>query len=157
MSRPDLAMMTRPIKHHLSDDLLMAHAAGALPEALSLMVATHVSLCDDCRARLAGYDMLGGVVLADCASPLAEDALDRALARLDRPDPAPTVARPKAQGAFPAPLAAAVGAAPRPCGGAASAWACARPSCPPARAQWPGCCIFLPGWPCPNTATAGLN
>lgn len=51
------------INHHLSDDLLMAYSAGQLPEAFSLVVATHVSLCDDCRARLAAFDAVGGAVL----------------------------------------------------------------------------------------------
>ncbi|MES2813417.1 MAG: transcriptional regulator, partial [Pseudomonadota bacterium] len=32
------------IRHHLSDQLLMGYAAGQLPEAFSLVVATHVSL-----------------------------------------------------------------------------------------------------------------
>lgn len=53
------------IKHHLSDELLMAYSAGQLPEAFSLVVATHVSLCDECRARLAAYDAVGGAVLEE--------------------------------------------------------------------------------------------
>ncbi len=53
------------IRHHLSDKLLMAYSAGALPEAFSLVVATHISLCDECRARLASYDAVGGAVLED--------------------------------------------------------------------------------------------
>ncbi|WP_132464011.1 ChrR family anti-sigma-E factor [Rhodovulum marinum] len=67
--------MTTTIKHHLTDDLLMGYAAGTLPEAFSLVVATHVSLCDECRARLAGYEAVGGAVLEeapDCA--MAEDS-----------------------------------------------------------------------------------
>ncbi|TCP39729.1 ChrR-like anti-ECFsigma factor [Rhodovulum marinum] len=68
-------LMTTTIKHHLTDDLLMGYAAGTLPEAFSLVVATHVSLCDECRARLAGYEAVGGAVLEeapDCA--MAEDS-----------------------------------------------------------------------------------
>ena len=38
------------IKHHISDDLLMGYAAGALPQAFDLVVASHVSLSDDARA-----------------------------------------------------------------------------------------------------------
>ena len=41
--------MTTTIRHHVSDRLLMAYAAGALPEAFSLVLATHLSLCDECR------------------------------------------------------------------------------------------------------------
>lgn len=68
-------LMTTTIKHHLTDDLLMGYAAGTLPEAFSLVVATHVSLCDECRARLASYEAVGGAVLeetSDCA--MAEDS-----------------------------------------------------------------------------------
>lgn len=53
------------IRHHLSDKLLMAYSAGQLPEAFSLVVATHVSLCDECRARLASFDAVGGAVLEE--------------------------------------------------------------------------------------------
>lgn len=53
------------ISHHISDNLLMAYSAGQLPEAFSLVLATHVSLCDECRARLASFDAVGGAVLED--------------------------------------------------------------------------------------------
>lgn len=53
------------IKHHLSDDLLMGYAAGTLPEAFNLVVATHISICDECRARLGAYEAVGGAVLED--------------------------------------------------------------------------------------------
>ena len=55
--------MEQKITHHLTDDILMAYAAGTLPEAFNLMVATHVSLCDECRAVVESYDTLGGEVL----------------------------------------------------------------------------------------------
>ena len=35
------------IRHHLSDPMLIAYAAGNLPEAFALVVATHISMCDD--------------------------------------------------------------------------------------------------------------
>ena len=56
------------IRHHLSDPLLIAYAAGNLPEAFGLVVATHVSLCDECRARLGAYEALGGAVLDEADS-----------------------------------------------------------------------------------------
>ena len=55
--------MKHKITHHLPDEILMAYAAGTLPEAFNLMVATHVSLCDECRAVVESYDALGGEVL----------------------------------------------------------------------------------------------
>ena len=50
----------KKIKHHLTDALLMGYAAGNLPEAFNLVVATHISMCDTCRAALAGFDAVGG-------------------------------------------------------------------------------------------------
>jgi putative transcriptional regulator len=52
--------MTQKIQHHLTTPLLMGYAAGTLPEAFNLVVATHVSLCDDCRAALAEFEAVGG-------------------------------------------------------------------------------------------------
>jgi putative transcriptional regulator len=56
------------VKHHLTDDLLMAYSAGDLPEAVNLIVATHISLCDECRAAAGSYDAVGGAVLDTCDS-----------------------------------------------------------------------------------------
>lgn len=56
-------VMKQNINHHLTDSILMSYAAGSLPEAFNLMVATHVSLCDECRARLEGFEAVGGEVL----------------------------------------------------------------------------------------------
>ncbi len=55
--------MTETIKHHLNDAVLMAYSAGTLPEAFNLMVASHLSLCDTCRAQAESFDALGGEVL----------------------------------------------------------------------------------------------
>ena len=97
------------IRHHISDALLMAYAAGHLPEAFNLVVATHLSLCDDCRVQAGVFEAVGGAVL-DAESGIAMDAqaLDRALARIDAPPPA---AQPEARaaGIFPAPLVGYVG------------------------------------------------
>jgi putative transcriptional regulator len=97
------------IKHQISDDLLMGYAAGALPSAFDLVVATHVSLSDDARARLAGFEELGGVVLSDIEeAEIAEDSLERTLARIaggPGREPAPRPSR----GIFPEPLRKVVG------------------------------------------------
>lgn len=98
------------IRHHLSDPLLMAYAAAQLPEAFSLVVATHVSLCDDCRARLASFEAVGGAVLDEAEEiALGEDALAQTLARIERlpQEPAPKPA--PRSGVFPGPLADYVG------------------------------------------------
>ena len=80
------------IRHHLSEPLLIAYAAGSLPEAFNLVVATHVSLCDDCRAGLAAMEALGGAILDDEMPEVAmsDTALDGVLARLDAQQSVPT-------------------------------------------------------------------
>lgn len=56
-------MKNLQIKHHLTDAVMFAYSAGSLPEAYSLVVACHVSLCPQCRSALEGFDALGGAVL----------------------------------------------------------------------------------------------
>jgi putative transcriptional regulator len=92
------------IRHHIPDRLLMAYSAGQLPEAFALVVATHVSVCDECRARLASFDAIGGAVVARTEGvAMREGSLEALMARLDT---LPPVARPvpRARGVFPAPL-----------------------------------------------------
>jgi putative transcriptional regulator len=87
------------VKHHIGDEFLMAYAAGVLPEAFSVVVAAHVSLSDDSRARLGAYDTVGGAVL-DAVEPadVDESALAATLARIKGHPPTPrtrTAPRPK--------------------------------------------------------------
>lgn len=96
------------IQHHLSDALLMSYAAGTLPEAFSLVAATHVSMCDECRAQLGAYEALGGAVVEGETASMAAGALDACMARLSDPAPREPL-RPRRQGIFPAPLAEYVG------------------------------------------------
>lgn len=98
------------IKHHLSDQLLMAYSAGSLPEAFSLVVATHVSMCDECRAALASHDAVGGALLEDTASiELAPDAFEDCMAAIRAlPSKGPIAfevpSRSESGSVFPAPL-----------------------------------------------------
>ncbi len=87
-------MMTKDIKHHLTDDLLMAYAAGSLPEAFDLMVATHISLCDHCRARAESFDAVGGSVLEDQAADvtMGQESLAATMAMIAQGQP---TAKPK--------------------------------------------------------------
>ncbi|MEM8729910.1 MAG: ChrR family anti-sigma-E factor [Pseudomonadota bacterium] len=68
--------MNNEIKHHLTDDILMAYATGNLSEAFSLMVATHVSLCDTCRAQLETFEALGGALLDEALDDLDTMPID---------------------------------------------------------------------------------
>lgn len=97
--------MTKNIKHHLTDELLMGYSAGSLPEAFNLVVATHISLCDECRARLGSFDAVGGELVADAdAAEMAENSLAAVMdmIRTTKPDASKPVAQEK--GTFPAPL-----------------------------------------------------
>ena len=57
------------IKHHLTDKILMAYSAGQLSEAFNLIVATHISMCDECRAAMSSFDSLGGALLENDRTP----------------------------------------------------------------------------------------
>lgn len=94
----------KKINHHLTAPLLMGYSAGTLPEAFDLVVATHVSMCDDCRAAVAEYDALGGeVMLETTPAAMDEASLAAAFALIDKGAPTPKP-RPMARGVFPAPL-----------------------------------------------------
>ncbi len=70
------------IRHHMSDELLLAYAQGLMPEGWSLVAATHLALCPHCRAKVADFEAVGGEALETVApAPLAPEALARVLAR----------------------------------------------------------------------------
>ncbi len=94
------------LKHHLPDSLLAAYSAGALPEAFSLVVATHVSLCDQCRAAIASHEAVGGAVLEDIGQVSVDDnSLAATMARIKADGRlAAKPARPAARSIFPSPL-----------------------------------------------------
>ena len=97
------------IKHHISDNLLMAYSAGQLPEAFNLVVATHVSMCDECRVALGGFDAVGGALVEGADEVAVSDAaLDATFAMIASLKPVADNRAPIA-GVFPAPLADYVG------------------------------------------------
>lgn len=101
------------ITHHTPDAMLAAYAAGNLPHAFSVVVASHVSLCPQCRAALEAHRTIGGVVLEDTdAVEVSSHLKDDILARLDAPfTPEPVFER---SGVFPGPVMQAMkGRAPR--------------------------------------------
>lgn len=98
------------IQHHLTDDLIMAYAAGTLTESLNLVIATHLSLCDDCRAAVASYEAVGGAVIETGARADVSDAcLEGALALIRGRAPAPRPQRRAPDPVFPNPLRDYVG------------------------------------------------
>ena len=101
--------MTDTIKHHLTPEILMAYSAGTLPEAFSLIVATHVSMCDACRAELDSYDAVGGVVMEDAGTAdVSSDALAATMKLIATGDNAPKEPR-RSTGTLPSPLQDYVG------------------------------------------------
>ena len=104
--------MSNEIKHHLPDHLLMAYAAGNLPEAFSLVVATHISMCDICRAVAESYDAVGGEMLEQAGvQDMSSESLTQVMARIaGESQEKPRVAPAQATAAvLPAPLRAYVG------------------------------------------------
>ena len=90
------------IHHHPHDELLLAYAAGAADEAVSLIVATHMSYCAICRLRGKKLDSLGGALLEGLPpAALESGALDTVLARLDQVTPYARPPRPARRDATP--------------------------------------------------------
>lgn len=99
------------ISHHIAEKLIAAHVAGQLPHVFSVVVAAHISVCDECRARAEAAEVLGGALM-DSVGPvnLSSGALERVMAALDDDAPAPApIAR---SGIFPAPVMQAIGGKP---------------------------------------------
>jgi putative transcriptional regulator len=87
---------TRPIMHHPEDGVLLAFATGTQGLAHRLVISAHIESCPACRARVSGFEAVGGVMLEHIEpAPLSPDALIRALAALDAPVPPPP--RPRLQ------------------------------------------------------------
>ena len=95
------------IVHHPEDAMLLAYASGAADEPTALVIATHLSLCAECRRTVARAESAGGVLLEDVApQAVASNSLDAVMARLNgQEQPAP----PKAQGVTPEPLRSYLG------------------------------------------------
>ncbi len=58
------------ISHHPKPETLAAYAAGSLDEARGVVIATHLSLCGDCRLAVRDFEALGGVCL-EAVEPVA--------------------------------------------------------------------------------------
>ncbi len=101
------------ITHHIPDDMLAAYATGQLPHPFAVVVATHVSLCVECRARLGAHQAVGGALLEQSDHVGISVGLKAdVMSMLDEPfAPTPTY---EAQGIYPGPVVEALqGNAPR--------------------------------------------
>ena len=102
------------VTHPIDDDLLLGYAAGKLPAAYDLVVATAVSLDDDARARLAGFEAMGGALLdRSHVAPLREDSFEAVMGRIRSAPPEETVPdalkAPRRDAVLPQPLRAVLG------------------------------------------------
>ncbi|MCI2398946.1 ChrR family anti-sigma-E factor [Aliiroseovarius subalbicans] len=101
------------ITHHTPDAMLAAYAAGNLPHAFAVAVASHVSLCTQCRVALEAHQSVGGAILEETgAVAVSSNLKDDILAQLDAPfTPEPVYDR---KGIYPGPVMEAMkGRAPR--------------------------------------------
>lgn len=88
----------------------MAYSAGTLPEGFNLVVATHISLCDECRARMYEFDAVGGAVVDDEAPvAVSEDSFAATLELIAKDDAPKHEATSVRSGLFPTPLQDYVG------------------------------------------------
>jgi len=73
------------IMHHPSDATLAGFASRSFDEGMSLLVATHLSFCQECRRAVRAFEHVGGAFL-DEVEPvsLRADALQGAIARIRR-------------------------------------------------------------------------
>ena len=73
------------IHHHLSDATLGAFTAGALIESISLVVASHISNCPDCRKRRDQLEDIGGIQLQHTEpEDMSPDALEKVMIKLGK-------------------------------------------------------------------------
>lgn len=72
------------ITHHPEDVMIVEYANGSLAEAESLLVATHASMCGECRDRIADFEAIGAALLeAGEEAPMETTTLDALMARIE--------------------------------------------------------------------------
>ena len=72
------------VSHHLDDATLLRCASGDLDEAFSVVAASHIAMCAECRRAVRVAEELGGLLLEQAdGADLAIGAFDRVMQRLD--------------------------------------------------------------------------
>lgn len=78
------------VKYHPDTRFLTDYAAGTLPEAQALCVATHLHYCRDCRRKVSELTTLGEVLFSSQAPlPVQAGAFDTLMARIDKSEDTP--------------------------------------------------------------------
>lgn len=105
--------------HHVTEPVMAAYVAGQLPHAYAMVVASHIELCDSCRAMMEAHAILGGTLIEDGPQTAVTTSLKSDLmAQLDSTEPFPKA--PTTSSAFPSPVMRALKGQPprwRPLGG----------------------------------------
>jgi putative transcriptional regulator len=101
----------KTISHHIPDALMATYVSGSLPHAYALVVATHISMCDSCRASYSAHASLGGALLeTGPKGALSPELRGRVMDMLDTvPSEKPRL---RGSGIFPAPLMEAMDGLP---------------------------------------------
>ncbi|WP_319413505.1 ChrR family anti-sigma-E factor [uncultured Cohaesibacter sp.] len=92
------------IHHHLSDEMIMAYAAGSLSAGQSMVVACHLDICPDCARRVAEAEVIGGAMIDDVApSDLSDGLFEQILLDVeeDQSFPVPQIGRDEAKEGYP--------------------------------------------------------
>lgn len=72
--------------HHPDDSTLLSYGAGSLPDALSMVVACHLAVCDHCHGKVADAEQIGlGLIEQKPVEFMSERSRDWMLAMLDEP------------------------------------------------------------------------
>lgn len=99
------------VTHHIPDSILAAYAAGTLPQVYAVVVASHISLCDESRVALGAHQAVGGAVLEEAETVAVSATLkDSLFAQLDASFvPEPVFER---SGVYPGPVMEALAGRP---------------------------------------------
>ena len=97
------------ISHHLEDATVLAYAAGTLPDALTVVGASHVAMCGTCRAAVRKAEAVGAELMAANQQAVSDMCRAATLASLDAITPAVRRTAAPLTGELPVPLARLVG------------------------------------------------
>lgn len=101
--------------HHPDDSTLLSYGAGSLPDALSMVVACHLAVCDHCHGKVADAEQIGlGLMEQEPTETMSDRSRDWILAMLDEPvdevySVAHKVSGGDSEGDIPAPLRPLIG------------------------------------------------
>lgn len=94
--------------YHPNSSRLLDYAAGSAAPPVELLVASHLTLCPECRRTVKELERLGGALLEEIApEPIEDDALAHLFARIERGEgltEAPRLSYDAAEAHIPRPL-----------------------------------------------------